>query len=57
MTPPQTDQRVYLTVPYAEKDDAKALGAKWDREAKSWYAPPAWTSTRCADGYRRCARA
>lgn len=39
MTPPQTDQRVYLTVPYAEKDDAKALGAKWDREAKSWYAP------------------
>ena len=39
MTPPQTDQRVYLTVPYAEKDDAKALGAKWDREAKSWYVP------------------
>ena len=38
-TPPQTDQRVYLTVPYAEKDEAKAFGAKWDREAKSWYAP------------------
>lgn len=30
---------VYLAVPYAEKNEAKELGAKWDREAKSWYAP------------------
>lgn len=36
----RTDERVYLTVPYAEKNEAKAAGAKWDREAKSWYAPP-----------------
>lgn len=32
--------RTYLAVPYREKDEAKALGAKWDKEAKSWYAPP-----------------
>ena len=32
-------ERTYLAVPYAEKDQAKASGAKWDREAKSWYAP------------------
>jgi putative DNA primase/helicase len=29
----------YLAVPYAEKDQAKAFGAKWDREAKAWFAP------------------
>jgi len=29
--------RTYLAVPYEEKDAAKALGAQWDRKAKSWY--------------------
>ena len=38
MTATSTD-RTYLAVPYAEKDQAKALGAKWDREAKVWFAP------------------
>jgi putative DNA primase/helicase len=32
--------RTYLAVPYAEKDDAKQAGAKWDRQAKAWYVPP-----------------
>ncbi|WP_417833990.1 zincin-like metallopeptidase domain-containing protein [Thalassospira xiamenensis] len=31
-------KRVYLNVPFSEKDEAKALGAKWDRRAKAWYA-------------------
>ncbi len=31
-------QRVYLAVPYGEKNAAKALGARWDAEKKSWYA-------------------
>lgn len=31
--------RTYLAVPYAEKDQAKAFGAQWDKAAKSWYAP------------------
>lgn len=29
--------RVYLVVPFKEKDEAKSLGAKWDKSAKSWY--------------------
>lgn len=29
--------RDYLNVPREEKDEAKALGAKWDRFQKSWY--------------------
>src|SRR5690348_4105063 len=32
--------RVDLVVPYVEKEDAKALGARWDRDRKVWYAPP-----------------
>jgi antirestriction protein ArdC/phage/plasmid primase-like uncharacterized protein len=31
--------RTYLAVPYAEKDDAKQLGAKWDRAEKAWFVP------------------
>lgn len=29
----------YLNVPYAEKDQAKALGARWDAIARRWYIP------------------
>lgn len=32
-------EKTYLAVPYDDRNDAKALGAKWDKEAKSWYAP------------------
>lgn len=32
-------QRTYLAVPYREKDEAKKLGAKWDKAAQNWYAP------------------
>lgn len=31
--------RQNLDVPYAEKNEAKALGAKWDGREKCWYAP------------------
>ncbi|MDN3224173.1 DUF5710 domain-containing protein [Pseudomonas nunensis] len=31
--------RIDLEVPFAEKDEAKALGARWDPKAKIWYAP------------------
>jgi antirestriction protein ArdC/phage/plasmid primase-like uncharacterized protein len=30
-------KRIYLAVPYEEKDAAKELGARWDRGRKSWY--------------------
>lgn len=32
-------ERIWLDVPYAEKDTAKAAGARWDPDAKRWYAP------------------
>ena len=28
-----------IAVPYKEKEEAKALGAKWDRKEQSWYVP------------------
>ncbi|WP_229204680.1 DUF5710 domain-containing protein [Duganella sp. CF458] len=32
-------QFTVLNVPYAEKDEAKRLGAKWDPTRKKWYVP------------------
>lgn len=32
-------RRIWLDVPYAQKDQAKVLGARWDPEVKRWYAP------------------
>lgn len=31
--------KTYIFVPFKEKEEAKALGAKWDRKASSWYIP------------------
>lgn len=31
--------RRYLQVPFTQKDQAKALGARWDALARSWYLP------------------
>jgi len=33
----ETYERVYLYVPFAEKEIAKSLGAKWDTGTSSWY--------------------
>jgi antirestriction protein ArdC/phage/plasmid primase-like uncharacterized protein len=32
--------RQYISVPFKDKDEAKELGAKWDRAKRSWYVPP-----------------
>jgi len=29
----------FLKVPYRQKNEAKALGAKWDRQEQAWYVP------------------
>jgi hypothetical protein len=29
--------KIYLNVPFARKDEAKQLGAKWDASKKKWY--------------------
>jgi len=33
------NKKTFLYVPFAEKDEAKKAGAKWDIESKAWYAP------------------
>jgi hypothetical protein len=35
-----------LNVPYSEKDEAKALGARWNPEKKKWYVPDGVDSTQ-----------
>lgn len=32
-------ERTLIAVPFKEKNEAKALGAKWDRQQQSWYVP------------------
>ena len=32
--------RIYLAVPYGERQEAKALGARWDAVKKAWYVRP-----------------
>lgn len=36
---PKKSRATILNVPYAEKDEAKRLGAKWDATRKKWYVP------------------
>ena len=38
--PELSNSKKYLAVPYHERAEAKAVGAKWDKEAKSWYVEP-----------------
>ncbi len=33
----KTVDRIYLDVPFKEKDEAKAIGARWDRRERSWF--------------------
>lgn len=33
------DSKTYLNVPFAQKDAAKELGARWDAANKKWYVP------------------
>jgi hypothetical protein len=34
-----TAERIWLDVPFTEKDSAKRAGARWDPAARRWYAP------------------
>ena len=34
------DERgLVLSVPFSEKDEAKALGARWDPDLRKWFVP------------------
>ncbi|MDP3089031.1 MAG: DUF5710 domain-containing protein [Methylotenera sp.] len=34
-----SSSNIILKVPFNEKDQAKALGARWNAESKHWYVP------------------
>lgn len=34
-----TDGATYLKVPYERREEAKAIGARWDAQTKHWYLP------------------
>jgi hypothetical protein len=36
---PTAADRIYLSVPFADKDRVKSKGAKWDGDRKKWYWP------------------
>lgn len=36
---------ICLQVPYAQKDAAKALGARWSQDKKTWYVPHGMLAT------------
>lgn len=36
----QATDRTYIDVPFKEKEQVRELGAKWDRQEKSWYIVP-----------------
>jgi phage/plasmid primase-like uncharacterized protein len=40
VAPVEERPREYLAVPYKEREAAKAAGARWDGEARKWYAAP-----------------
>jgi antirestriction protein ArdC/phage/plasmid primase-like uncharacterized protein len=39
--PEARTERTFIEVPFGEKEEAKALGARWDRQKRSWYIPAA----------------
>jgi hypothetical protein len=38
---------IYMKIPFAEKEFAKALGAGWDWDAKLWFAPTPEVRAKC----------
>ena len=34
---PPMNVRVYFSIPYKDKEDAKELGCRWDPDRKQWY--------------------
>jgi hypothetical protein len=49
----QAQRAVMLWVPFEEKDQAKALGARWDYQAHAWYVPPGVDSAPFAQWTQR----
>ena len=37
--PAASEVPIYLNCPFSDKEQAKALGARWDQETRAWYVP------------------
>jgi putative DNA primase/helicase len=48
-----TAERLYLAVSYVENNEAKKLGAKWDKEMKEWYAPAQIDQSVFSQGFKK----
>ena len=35
-----SQKKIYINLPYAEKDEGKKLGTRWDPKKKKWYILP-----------------
>ena len=38
-------EKTYLNCPFDDKDECKALGGRWDGDAKKWYVPASKDTT------------
>jgi hypothetical protein len=38
---PSTGRKIYFSVPYEKREEARAAGLRWDSDARKWYAPTA----------------
>lgn len=42
----ENNKKIYLNLPYDEKEDGKRLGARWDPKKKKWYILPNLDETK-----------
>lgn len=47
------NRKVVLAVPYEEKNEAKALGARWDPDLRKWFVPAGMDSEPFARWFHR----
>jgi DNA topoisomerase-3 len=43
---PSTARKIYFSVPYEKREEARAAGLRWDSDARKWYAPTAEIAAR-----------
>ena len=43
---PSKGQKIYFSVPYEKREEARAAGLRWDSDARKWYAPTAEIAER-----------
>ena len=54
---PSTARKIYFSVPYEKRAEARAAGLQWDSDARKWYAPTAEIAARIKAARQREGRA